>query len=77
VRIPGVLGETLVGVGGETLDGLRGEAPAVAQGETRDAGRQALIGQDRRRGGGHGNSLRGVGMRVPGISPGWYQLGVM
>jgi hypothetical protein len=73
----GVLGETLVGVGDETLDGLRGEAPPIAQGETGDVRRQALIERDRRRGGGHGNSLRGVGMRVPGISPDWYQLRVM
>jgi hypothetical protein len=51
----GVLGETLVGVGDETLDRLRGEAPAVARGEMRDAGRQALIGQDRRRRCDHGN----------------------
>ncbi|MDQ0714518.1 hypothetical protein QFZ55_003970 [Streptomyces luteogriseus] len=61
--MPGVLGETLVGVGDETLDGLRGKAPAITEGETGDARREVLIGQDRRRGGGHGNSLRGVGMR--------------
>lgn len=79
---PGVLGEALVGVDDKALDSLGREAPAVAEGKTGNAGRETLIRQDR-----GGDAVMGtpfgawvptcVETRAPGITPSWYQLGVM